>query len=192
MSLTSSPYLQDPLRPQDWLGRRHDSGEQSCNGGLQNTHQEIKIKKLCLFQDCFYNKYLIFHYTLRKKQILWSSFSICLWMHFVLPQKMTRILIVTLLYSWKGGWETYHELDEEPISRHVRLGTLYKSSWNLQGLIIPIYPWLDFSILLPHKLFISNPIIFPGSLRFFVLLGICDNQGHYTFLAASHGICNTF
>lgn len=41
---------------------------------------------------------------------------------------MTRILIVTLLYSWKDGWETYHELYEEPISQHVLIGTLYKSS----------------------------------------------------------------
>lgn len=61
-----------------------------------------------------------------------------------------------------------------------------------KDLLIPIYPWFDFSILLPHKLFISSPILFPCSLRFFVLLGAYDNQGCYTFLAAGHGICNTF
>lgn len=39
---------------------------------------------------------------------------------------------------------------------------------------MPIYPWLDFYILLPHKLFVSIPIMF-----------LCS-------LAGSHRICNTF
>lgn len=41
-------------------------------------------KKICLFHDYFYNKYLIFHYTLRKKTDSMVIVSICLQMHFIL------------------------------------------------------------------------------------------------------------
>lgn len=95
-----APRLQCSLWPQDWLGRDLASGEQFCCGGLQNTHQEIKMEKICLFHDYFYNQYLIFHYTIGKKQILWSTFQFahkCI----LFSKKTTRILIVTLLYSWR-------------------------------------------------------------------------------------------
>ena len=57
----------------------------------------------------------------------WSSFSICLRMHFLL-KNLWNVNSEPVLFLEGVGWETYMQLYQEHIFLHILIGTLYGSS----------------------------------------------------------------
>lgn len=102
--------LQLPLWPQDWLGEGTMISGNNSPKGL-STYQDFKMEKKNLpfpWVLSIYNKYLIFHCTI-KKTLYGHPFQFAYECIFF-SQRIPRILIVSLFYSFSGGGKLTSQL----------------------------------------------------------------------------------